>query len=126
MSIPGNTFGTKGRTAAWIVAGLALTLTLAGCAGNVPTTQRRARPGALPPPERANTIPRPSTDGQVLGGIKHGTDAAGRSMDRAGDAALSGVNRASETVSSPIRRWGESLGRILDKGPGGKARERAN
>lgn len=70
-------------------------------------------------PQRAQTIPHPSTDGKVLGGMKKGTDSAGRGIDRAGDATLSGVNRASESASRPIRNFGEWLGGKLPKGPGG-------
>ena len=69
--------------------------------------------------QRAQTLPHPSTDGKVLGGMKKGTDAAGRGIDRAGDATLSGVNRASESASRPIRNFGEWLGGKLPKGPGG-------
>ena len=72
--------------------------------------------------QRAKTLPQPSTDGKVLGGIKKGSDAAGRGMDRAGDATLSGVNRASESASRPIRNFGEWLGGKLERGPGGAAR----
>lgn len=69
------------------------------------------------PPQRAQTLPQPSTDGKVLGGVKKGTDAAGRGIDRAGDATLKGVNRASEAASRPIRNFGEWLGGKLPKGP---------
>lgn len=76
-------------------------------------------------PQRAQTLPHPSADGKVLGGIKKGTDAAGRGMDRAGSATLSGVNRASESASRPIRNFGEWLGGKLPQGPARPAEERA-
>ena len=94
-------------------AGAALALALAA-----------ALPAAAQPaqaPDRARTIPAPAQDGKVLGGIKKGTDAAGRGMDRAGDATLDGVNRASESASRPIRNFGEWLGGKLERGPGGNA-----
>lgn len=69
--------------------------------------------------EPAQTLKRPSTDGKVLGGVKRGTDAAGRGIDKAGDATLRGVNRASESAARPVRNVGESFGRKLEQGPGG-------
>ena len=72
-------------------------------------------------PERAQSIPHASTDGKVLGGMKKGTDAAGRGMDRAADATLNGVNKASESASRPIRRFGEWLGGKLEHSPGRNA-----
>lgn len=83
-----------------------------------------AVPAAAQPtqqPDRAQTIPHASTNGKVLGGVKKGTDAAGRGMDRAGDATLSGVNKASESASRPVRKFGEWLGTKLERGPGGGA-----
>ncbi|MDA7419121.1 hypothetical protein PGB34_22340 [Xenophilus arseniciresistens] len=76
-------------------------------------------------PQRAATLPQPSTDGPVLGGIKKGTDAAGRGVDRAGDATLSGVNRAADSASRPVRKFGNWLGDKLERGPGAASR-RAN
>lgn len=79
-----------------------------------------ALPAAAQPgqePQRAQTFPQPSTGGKVLGGMKKGTDAAGRGMDRAGSATLNGVNRASESASRPIRNFGEWLGGKLPQGP---------
>lgn len=69
--------------------------------------------------QRAQPLPHASTDGKVLGGMKKGADAAGRGIDRAGDATLNGVNRAAESASRPIRNFGNWLGGKLPKGPGG-------
>lgn len=103
-------------------AAVALSTSALALAGLLPlhTSAQPAQPS-----DRANTIPQPSTDGKVLGGIKKGTDAAGRGVDRAGDATLNGVNRAADSASRPVRNFGNWLGDKLERGPGAASRRAA-
>jgi len=82
-----------------------------------------AQPEGNDPPraQRAHTLKPPAQDGKVVGGMKRGTDAAGRGIDRAEDATRRGINRGAEAASAPIRRVGEAFGRKLAPGSSGHA-----
>ena len=55
-----------------------------------------------------------------LQGVKRGTDAAGRSINRADHAARRGIATGSERASAGPRRVGEAFGRKLAPGSSGR------
>jgi len=59
-------------------------------------------------------------DSKVLGGIERGADATGRGIERAGNATRRGLDHTAERASTPVRRWGESLGRKLSSHSGAR------
>ncbi|WP_286657801.1 hypothetical protein [Variovorax fucosicus] len=56
-----------------------------------------------------------------LQSVKRGTDAAGRSINRADHAARRGIATGSERASAGPRRVGEAFGRKLAPGSSGRA-----
>jgi hypothetical protein len=66
-----------------------------------------------PKAQRAHTMKAPPPNGKVLGGIEHGTNAAGRSIDHADAATRRGIDNTSERASRPLRHVGEAFGRKL-------------
>lgn len=98
-------------------------LVLAGAALSFATLSAAAPPDGNDPPQahqRAHTLKPPAQDGRVVGGVRRGTDAAGRGIDRAEDATRRGINRGAEAASAPIRRVGEAFGRKLAPGTSGR------
>ncbi|MGO4605473.1 hypothetical protein AB4142_03995 [Variovorax sp. 2RAF20] len=74
-----------------------------------------------PQARRAHTIKSPSRSGKVVGSVQRGTDAAGRSVNRADAATRRGVTNVSEKASRPVRNVGEAFGRKLSPGSSGRA-----
>lgn len=108
---------TKGRAVACALCIGAMLSPLAAGAqeANAPIT--RATPNSEPKTQHQPAPKAQPHEGKVLGSIARGTDAAGRGIERAGEATRRGVDHTAERAGAPMRRWGEALGRKLGIGP---------
>ncbi|MET3392901.1 hypothetical protein ABIC33_003568 [Variovorax sp. 1140] len=99
-------------------ASLAVAMSAMLCLPGLAQAQSADNP---PKAHRAHTLKSPSRGGKVVGSVQRGTNAAGRSIDRADSATRRGVNNVSEKASRPVRRVGEAFGRKLSPGSSGRA-----